>query len=106
MHQHEQIPTATAVICNGPSSSDLQLPVAYVADLSNARAAESKSFTRRDISDFQTIGDFHPGVSQQPPMTSLIEFQNRYEIDGKWMSSMSDLVLYNSVLILDDSGSM
>ena len=42
----------------------------------------------------------------QPPEFSLIGFQNKYEIHPKWLGSLEKLVHYDSVLVLDDSGSM
>jgi hypothetical protein len=46
---------------------------------------------------------YQPGQSQE---IALLEFQNRYEINPRWMQSLSKIVQYDSVLVLDDSGSM
>lgn len=45
-----------------------------------------------------------PGTQSQE--VSILQFQNKYEINPKWMTPLSKLVQYDSVLILDDSGSM
>ena len=37
---------------------------------------------------------------------NLLHFQNKYEVNPKFLASMSKLVAYDTVLICDDSGSM
>lgn len=40
------------------------------------------------------------------PEVSLLQFQNKYEINPKYLQSLSRLANYDSVIICDDSGSM
>lgn len=43
---------------------------------------------------------------QNSPDINLIQFQNKYEVNPKYLQSMSKLAAYDTVLICDDSGSM
>eukprot|EP01034_Spumella_vulgaris_P035548 gene35548-43827_t len=45
-------------------------------------------------------------VFVNPPDVALLQFQNKYEINPKYLQSLSKLANYDSVIICDDSGSM